>query len=108
MSLVGKNGLRQVSELCFHKAHYAAEAIAKLPGYSLWSQSPFFNEFVIHTPAPVSEINDLLLDHDILGGYDLSQDYPKLNRHMLIAVTEMNTRDEIDQLADVLSEVSDG
>jgi glycine dehydrogenase subunit 1 len=108
MSLLGKNGLRQVAELCFHKAHYAAKAIATLPGYSLWSSTPFFNEFVIETPIPVSEINDHLLDHDILGGYDLSQDYPNLNQHMLIAVTEMNTRDHIDRLVEVLSEVSHG
>jgi glycine dehydrogenase subunit 1 len=108
MSLLGKNGLRQVAELCFHKAHYAAEVIAQIPGYSLWSSIPFFNEFVIQTPAPPSEINDLLLDHDILGGYDLSQDYPMLNQHLLFAVTEMNTRQEIDRLAEVLSEVSHG
>jgi glycine dehydrogenase subunit 1 len=108
MSLLGKNGLRQVAELCFHKAHYAAGAIANLSGYSLWSSAPYFNEFVIHTPAPASEINDLLLDHDILGGYDLGQDYPDLSRHMLIAVTEMNTREAIDKLVEVLSEVSNG
>lgn len=108
MSLLGKNGLRQVAELCFHRAHYAAASIANLPGYSLWSQAPFFDEFVIKTPAPVTEINDLLLDHDILGGYDLRQDYPELARHMLIAVTEMNTREEIDRLVTVLSEVSNG
>jgi glycine dehydrogenase subunit 1 len=108
MSLLGKNGLRQVAELCFHRAHYAAASIANLPGYSLWSPAPFFNEFVIKTPAPVTEINDLLLDHDILGGYDLHQDYPELARHMLIAVTEMNTRAEIDRLVTVLSEVSNG
>jgi glycine dehydrogenase subunit 1 len=108
MSLLGKNGLRQVAELCFHKAHYAADVISKIKGYSLWSASPFFNEFVIQTPVSVTEINDLLLDHDILGGYDLSLDYPDLTRHMLLAVTEMNTREEIDQLAEVLSEVSNG
>ena len=108
MSLLGKNGLRQVAELCFHKAHYAAQAIANLPGYSIWSSTPFFNEFVIQTPTLVSEINDLLLDHDILGGYDLSLEYPELSRHMLVAVTEMNTREEIDQLVEVLSEVSNG
>jgi len=108
MSLLGKNGLRQVAELCFHKAHYAAQAIANLPGYSIWSSTPFFNEFVIQTPTLVSEINDLLLDHDILGGYDLSLEYPELSRHMLMAVTEMNTREEIDQLVEVLSEVSNG
>ncbi len=108
LSLLGKNGLRQVAELCYHKAHYAAAQITRLPGYSLWSQDPFFNEFVVQSPSPVSEINDHLLDHDILGGYDLSQDYPGLDRHMLIAVTEMNSRQDIDQLIDVLSEVSDG
>jgi glycine dehydrogenase subunit 1 len=108
MSLLGKNGLRQVAELCYHKAHYAANSIAALPGYSLWSPVPFFNEFVVKVPRPVSEINDHLLDHDILGGYDLSQDYPNLPNHMLIAVTEMNTREQIDSLVQVLSEVSNG
>jgi glycine cleavage system P protein (glycine dehydrogenase) subunit 1 len=106
MSLLGKNGLRQVAELCFHKAHYAAERIASLPGYSLRSPAHFFNEFVIKCPVPVSEINDLLLDHDILGGYDLGQDYPDLATHMLLAVTEMNSREDIDILVEVLSEVS--
>jgi glycine dehydrogenase subunit 1 len=106
MSLLGKNGLRQVAELCYHKAHYAAHAISKLPGYSLWSSTPFFNEFVVKTPRPVAEINDHLLDHDILGGYDLSQDYPELSNHMLVAVTEMNDRQQIDNLVEVLSEVS--
>ena len=108
MSLLGKNGLRQVAELCYHKAHYAAERIANLPGYSLWSPTTFFNEFVIRCPAPAVEINDLLLDHDILGGYDLSQDYPDLDNHILFAVTEMNTRDQIDRLVEVLSEVNHG
>ena len=106
MSLLGKNGLHQVAELCFHKAHYAAERIAILPGYSLWSPTTFFNEFVIRCPIPAAEINDILLDHDILGGYDLSQDYPQLSNHILFAVTEMNSRQQIDQLVEVLSEVT--
>jgi glycine dehydrogenase subunit 1 len=108
MSLLGKNGLRQVAELCFHKAHYAAEKISALSGFSIWSSMPFFNEFVVQTPLPVPEINDHLLDHDILGGYDLGQDYPKLSSHMLIAVTEMNSRQEIDRLVETLSEVQNG
>jgi glycine dehydrogenase subunit 1 len=106
MSLLGKNGLRQVAELCYHKAHYLAEAISHLKGFQLWSTTPFFNEFVIQTPLAASEVNDLLLDHDILGGYDLSQDYPDLDHHLMIAVTEMNTREQLDQLVAVLSEVS--
>jgi glycine dehydrogenase subunit 1 len=106
MSLLGKQGLREVAELCYHKAHYAAQSIASLSGYSLWSPAPFFNEFAVRCPRPVAEINEHLLDHDILGGYDLGQDYPGMENVMLIAVTEMNSREEIDLLVEVLSEVS--
>ncbi len=63
---------------------------------------------MIRCPIPAAEINDILLEHDILGGYDLSQDYPQLSNHMLIAVTEMNSREQIDQLVEVLSEVTNG
>jgi glycine dehydrogenase subunit 1 len=105
LSLLGKNGLRQLAELCYHKAHYTAQQITSLPGYRLWSDAPFFNEFVVKCPAPVSEINELLLDHGILGGYDLGKDYPEMATHMLVAVTEMNSREEIEMLVNVLSEV---
>jgi glycine dehydrogenase subunit 1 len=106
MSLLGKHGLRQVAELCYQKAHYAANQIDKLSGYSLWNQAPFFHEFVVRCSEPVEEINHHLLDHGILGGYDLGNDYPELANHMLIAVTEMNSRDDIDLLVDLLEEVS--
>lgn len=106
MSLLGKNGLREVAELCYHKAHYAASEIAALPGFELWSGAQFFNEFVVRCPRPVEEINDHLLDHGILGGYDLGQDFPELKNHLLVAVTEMNSREDIDLLVDTLAEVS--
>jgi glycine dehydrogenase subunit 1 len=54
----------------------------------------------------VAVFNAHLLEHGFLGGYVLGQDYPELENHMLIAVTEMNTKDEIDALVDVLAEVS--
>ena len=105
LGLLGKTGLRQVAELCYHKAHYAAEKIAAIPGYSLCFDAPFFHEFSLCCPRPVAEINAHLLEHGFLGGYDLGQDYPALKDRMLLAVTEMNTKDEIDALAEVLSEV---
>ncbi|MBN2548556.1 MAG: aminomethyl-transferring glycine dehydrogenase subunit GcvPA [Anaerolineales bacterium] len=108
MSMLGKQGLRQVAELCYHKAQYAASQIAKIPGYSLWSKDPFFNEFVVACPEPVEQINEHLLEQGILGGYDLSQDYPSLENHMLIALTEMNTKEDIDVLADVLANLHIG
>ncbi len=106
MSVLGKAGMRQVANLCYQKAHYAAETLSKIPGYGLCFSDPFFHEFSLCCPKPVAEINAHLLDHNILGGYDLSQDYPELQNHMLIAVTEMNTKEEIDMLAEVLAEVS--
>jgi glycine dehydrogenase subunit 1 len=108
LSLLGKKGLRQVAELCYQKAHYAASEIGKIKGYDAAHNEPFFHEFTVKCPRPVAEINAHLLEHGIIGGYDLGQDYPSLKDHMLIAVTEMNTRDEIDTLVEVLSEVANG
>lgn len=106
LSLLGKKGFSQVAELCYQKAHYAASRITEIPGYSLCSDAPFFNEFMICCPKPVDEIKEHLLEHGILGGYDLGQDYPSLLDHMLIAVTEMNSKEDIDLLVDTLREVA--
>lgn len=106
MSVLGKTGMRQVAELCYHKAHYAAQQLSKIKGMDLCFAEPFFHEFALCVGRPVEEVNAHLLDHGILGGYDLGQDYPALKDHMLIAVTEMNTKEEIDALVEILSEVS--
>jgi glycine dehydrogenase subunit 1 len=106
LSLVGKKGLRQVAELCYQKAHYAAEQLSKLPGMGLCFSEPYFHEFALCVGQPVEEINAHLLEHGIIGGYDLGQDYPALKDHMLIAVTEMNSKEEIDALVEVLAEVA--
>lgn len=106
LSLMGKHGLKEVAELCYQKAHYAAKQIDALDGYQLWSQSPFFHEFVIQTPIPVEKINQFLLERNILGGYDLSIHYPAMDQHMLVAVTEMNSKQEIDNLVQSLAEVN--
>jgi len=106
MSLLGKEGLRQVAELCYHKAHYAARKIAAIPGFKLCFDTPFFNEFALSCPMPVAELNEALLNLGILGGYNLAIPYPALEDHMLVAVTEKNTRQEIDEFVEVLAEVN--
>jgi glycine dehydrogenase subunit 1 len=106
LSLLGKHGLRQVSELCYQKAHYAAEQISKLPGYEIWSNQAFFNEFLVKCPRPAQEINHLLLDNNLLAGYAIGQDYPGMENYLLVAVTEMNTKDDIDWLVSGLEEVA--
>ncbi len=59
---------------------------------------------MLRCPRPVAEINQYLLEeYGIIGGYDLSQEYSDLGNAMLLCVTEMNTREEIDDLVDALS-----
>jgi glycine dehydrogenase subunit 1 len=106
MSVLGKHGLQEVANLCYQKAHYAAEEINKLDGFKVVGATPFFHEFVVKCPLAVEELNEALLENGILGGYDLGIDYPELKGHMLIAVTEMNSREDIDLLVETLSEVS--
>jgi glycine dehydrogenase subunit 1 len=106
LSTLGKSGLRQVAELCYHKAHYAARKINHIVGYRVDLKQEFFNEFVVECPRPVKEINTALHEQGIIGGYDLSKDYPHLGNAMLVAVTEMNTREQIDVFAEVLSQNS--
>ncbi|HVU12893.1 MAG TPA: aminomethyl-transferring glycine dehydrogenase subunit GcvPA [Phototrophicaceae bacterium] len=106
MELMGKNGLQQVAKLSYHKAHYAADQIAALPGYSVDRSKPFFNEFVVKTPVPVADINEALLDEGIIGGYDLGKDYSWLQDRMLVCCTEVNTKDEIDVLVQTLREAN--
>ncbi len=106
MGLLGKNGLRQLAELNYHKAHYAADQISSLDGYEMVCPETFFNEFTIRCPKPVSELNEELLHFEILGGYDLGKSYLGLDDHMLVAVTEMISREEIDHFVVALKEAS--
>lgn len=106
MAVIGKTGLKQVANLCYQKAHYAAQQLSKIDGFELCYSQPFFHEFTLRCPQPAAEINAHLLEHGILGGYDLGQDYPALADHLLIAVTEMNSKEDIDLLVSVLQEGS--
>ena len=102
LAAMGKQGMRQVAELCYHKAHYAAAHIGQLPGYSLPMNGPFFQEFVVQCPASPAEINKKLMDRNILGGLDVSE---KIPNGMLLCVTEMNSKEDIDALVAALSEI---
>ena len=102
-----------MAELCYHKAHYAAAEIEALPGYSIpFKRGPFFQEFVVQCPAAPARINRRLMELNILGGLDISlPPYsdplpPELDKGMLLCVTEMNSKDDIDALVAGLAEFS--
>jgi glycine dehydrogenase subunit 1 len=97
LSLLGKNGLQRVAELCLNNAHYLVEKIKSLKQYSLPCQSvPFFNEFVVETPIPAREIIKAGLGAHFFAGIDLGEFRPEWDHRLLIAVTEKRTRQEID------------
>jgi glycine dehydrogenase subunit 1 len=107
LSLLGRHGLKKVAELCYHKAHHTAELISKVKDFRVMADQPFFNEFVVKCPKPANEINSSLLEYGILGGYNLSEAYgPAMEDLLLVAVTEMNSREDIETLAEALSEVT--
>jgi len=103
LATVGKQGLRQVAEACYHKAHFAASLIEGLDGYSVELETPFFKEFVVQCPRPPADSNRALLERDIIGGLDVSE---QDENGMLVCVTEMNTREDIERLAEGLREVA--
>src|SRR5258708_22689769 len=108
LATLGKQGLRELGELCLQKAHYAFRQITALPGYQAVFTSPFFDEFVIRVPIALAKLQALLARSNIIGGYALDASYSGMDNCMLFCVTETRTRNEIDRLVAVLEEaVSD-
>ncbi len=106
LALMGPTGLRQVASLCYHKSHYAAAEMEKLPGFSVPDDNRFFKEFVVDTPRPAAEIVDALAPRGIVPGLDLGRYFEARRNQLLVAVTEMNTRDDIDALVSALDSVT--
>ena len=103
LSIMGKQGLRRVAEICYNRAHYLADQIAQISGFTLRNEGPFFKEFVVSTPLPVAELNRRLLDYQIIGGLDISDQVPQ---GWLLCVTEMNTREQLDRLVGALRAIT--
>lgn len=102
LALLGKTGIQKIANLCYQKSHYAAAEIGKLPKFSIQNKHDFFKEFVIECPISPQDINQKLMENNILGGLDISH---LKNNGMLLCVTEMNSKSDIDQLLNSLKEI---
>jgi glycine dehydrogenase subunit 1 len=98
LSSVGPTGLRKIAEMCYQNAHYLADQIDALAGYTVVGEGKFFNEFAVKTPISVRDLNKKLQAARIIGGYDLSKVDSAFENTMLICTTEMNNEEQIDQL----------
>ncbi|RLQ98254.1 aminomethyl-transferring glycine dehydrogenase subunit GcvPA [Falsibacillus albus] len=95
MTALGKKGVKEIALQNIQKANYLKKLL-KEKGYDIPFNGYSFNEFVVNIGKPIKEINQVLLTKNIIGGYDLGRDFPALENHMLIAVTELRTKEEIE------------
>lgn len=107
LSLMGRQGLPRVARLATERAHYLADKIAALKGYTVPSRRPFFKEFVVETPRLAREIIAALSKDGIVAGIDLGRWYPGMERRLLVAATEMVSLADCDTFVDHLGNVSD-
>jgi len=103
LSALGRRGLRKVAELCLQKTHYAADSLHE-KGVELAFTAPFFREFVVRCKKPAAEIIQELAKEKILAGPELGRFYKGMENCLLVAVTEKNTREQIDALVDALAQ----
>ena len=99
LSLLGKEGMREMAEQNLSKAQFALSELLKIPGVRRAFDAPFFNEFTIVLPRPVEAVNRELLRERIVGPLALESLYPELPNHALVCVTETTTRDDIARFA---------
>ncbi|MHB1419642.1 MAG: aminomethyl-transferring glycine dehydrogenase subunit GcvPA [Bacillota bacterium] len=98
LALLGKSGLKQLAELCFHKAHYLSQVLDQLPGVKVTFDEPFFREFAIKTPIEPDLLLKRLREARIIGGLSLGRYYPELGGSSLWCVGEIHRRSDLDRL----------
>ena len=102
MSLLGAEGLRRTASQCHANTRELASRLAALDGVSL-AFDQFFHEAVLILDRPVAPVLATLAEQDILGGFDLSTDYPELGHALLICATEMRTAAHMDAYVTTLA-----
>lgn len=104
MSALGKTGFRKLSESCVRNAHYAADLLCKIPGVSLaFPDEVFAYEFALDLGRDARRIRDLLLEEGFLAGLPLGDYYTTMSNMLLVAVTEVRSKSEIESFVDAMS-----
>src|SRR6202158_1428288 len=102
LTLLGKEGLREMAQQNLSKARFALAELTKVPGVRRTFDAPFFNEFTLAFPRSVKIVNSHLLREKLVGPVALGTSSPELTKHALVCVTETTTRADIEKLASAL------
>jgi glycine dehydrogenase subunit 1 len=108
LSCLGKAGFREMALMNLSKAEYAKKLAAGIKGCRLTFPAPTFNEFVIALDGDPERVLEKMREKKILAGVSLSRFYPELDSHLLVTVTEMVRKEEIDRWAEALEEALRG
>jgi len=100
LTIMGKEGLRELGEINLSKCEYAKRRLAE--SFPLRFSAPTFNEFVLRLKGDPDQALKKLSDQGIIGGLPLKRFYPEMKNEILICVTEKNSREDIDRLAENL------
>lgn len=101
MSIMGKEGLKEVGSLCINKSRYAYNRLISTGMFEPLFTGPFFKEFVVKAVSDLRKINEHLFNNKILGGLILDDYFPGMKNCWLVAVTENRTKEEIDNLVNL-------
>ena len=108
MALMGPQGFKEIGETIIQKSHYAIKLLSEIKGINILFSPNTFKEFIVNfdeTGKSVKDINRALLEYNIFGGKDISQEFPELGNSALYCVTEIHSRADIEKLANGLKEV---
>jgi len=98
MVTLGKEGLKEMATQCINKAHYTYEQLTRIKGVTGKFNGPFFQEFVVESEKDIETVNKGLLKEKIFGGFPLEKYYPELKNSSLLCVTEVKTKQQLDDL----------
>jgi len=104
LALLGEEGFKNAAKLSAAKAHYLCGRLCELPGVRLAKSGAFFNEFLLEFSGDVTGILEKLETKGIFGGIDFSKWDPAYQNHLLIAVTEVRSKVELDRVVEEFKE----
>ena len=104
MSALGKQGIYDIAVQNLEHANYAKNQF-KNSGFEVLDGTSF-NEFVVKFDQPIKNVNKKLAEHGFIGGFDLGEISSDFDNHMLIAVTELRTKKEIDTFVEKAGELN--
>ncbi len=105
MALLGGEGLRRVAAACHARTAELAAALTAIDGVRRAWDAPFFHEHVLRLDRPVAPVLAALARKGILGGIDISAQYPELGNALLACATEMRTTEDIRGYASALAAI---